>query len=67
MMNEFFIGKTILVTGATGLIGSYVAERLLQEGGTVRAYVRDAIKAQFLESLGAEIIVGDEAVRLGQV
>jgi len=58
-MNEFFNGKTILVTGATGLIGSYVTERLLQEGGVARAYVRNAAKAQFLESLGAEIIVGD--------
>jgi len=58
-MNEFFNGKTILVTGATGLIGSYVTERLLQEGGAVRAYVRNAAKAQPLESLGAEIIVGD--------
>jgi nucleoside-diphosphate-sugar epimerase len=59
MTNEFFNGKTILVTGATGLIGSHVTERLLQEGGTVRAYVRHAAKAQSLESLGAEIIVGD--------
>lgn len=58
-MNDFFNGKTILVTGATGLIGSYVTERLLREGGTVRAYVRNAAKAQFLESQGAEIIVGD--------
>ncbi|UCD63728.1 MAG: NAD-dependent epimerase/dehydratase family protein [Candidatus Zixiibacteriota bacterium] len=60
-MNDFFNGKTILVTGATGLIGSYVTERLLQEGGTVRAYVRHAPKAQSLESLGAEIVVGDIA------
>ena len=58
-MSEFFNGKTILVTGATGLIGSYVTERLLQEGGTVRAYARNAVKARSLESLGAEIIVGD--------
>jgi len=58
-MNDFFNGKTILVTGATGLIGSHVTERLLQEGGAVRAYTRYAAKAQFLESLGAEIIVGD--------
>lgn len=58
-MDDFFNGKTILVTGATGLIGGYVTERLLQGGATVRAYVRQAAKAQFLELLGAEIIVGD--------
>lgn len=58
-MNDFFNGKTILVTGATGLIGNYVTKRLLHEGGAVRAYVRRAAKAQFLESLGAEITVGD--------
>lgn len=58
-MNDFLRGKTILVTGATGLIGSYVTERLLQEGGAVRAYVRNAAKAQFLEFQGAEIVVGD--------
>ena len=33
-------GRTVLVTGAAGFIGSHVAEALVRRGATVRAFVR---------------------------
>lgn len=52
--------RTIVVTGATGYIGSRLTKRLLgTSGGRVRAFVRDPSKAQGLEQEGAEIAVGD--------
>ena len=48
-----------LVTGATGLVGSHVVERLLADGGAVRALVRDEGGAAWLARLGAELRVGD--------
>jgi nucleoside-diphosphate-sugar epimerase len=46
-----------LVTGATGLVGSYIVERLLRDRWTVRALVRSP--APWLESLGVECVSGD--------
>ena len=48
-----------LVTGATGLVGSYVVERLLADGWSVRALVRDRAQAAWLEREGAELADGD--------
>jgi uncharacterized protein YbjT (DUF2867 family) len=50
-----------IVTGATGHTGSVVAETLLAAGKEVRAVVRNAGKAERLQSLGAEVFVGDLA------
>jgi uncharacterized protein YbjT (DUF2867 family) len=41
-------GSTVLVTGATGLIGSATADELLRRGFKVRAVTRDASKASAL-------------------
>ena len=46
-----------LVTGATGLVGSYIVERLRQDKWDVRALVRTP--ASWLESLGVECPRGD--------
>ena len=49
---------TILLTGATGFVGSHVAEALVRRGDTVRALVRGSDTA-FLEALGVTIVRGD--------
>lgn len=52
--------RRALVTGATGLVGSHIVERLARDGWTVRAMVRDPAGARWLETLGAaEIAAGD--------
>jgi nucleoside-diphosphate-sugar epimerase len=48
-----------LITGATGLLGSHLAERLVAQGRQVRALVRPASNASFLDTLGVEIVRGD--------
>ncbi|WP_169976351.1 NAD-dependent epimerase/dehydratase family protein [Tautonia rosea] len=51
--------RPCLVTGATGLLGSHIAERLVARGEPVRALVRATSDTRFLESLGVELVVGD--------
>ena len=61
---------TALVTGATGLVGSHIIERLAQDGWRVRALVRDADRVRqssdkewdglrWLRERGAELATGD--------
>ena len=49
----------ILVTGATGNVGSILIPNLTNLGVDVRALVRDESKAQGLKDAGVEIVVGD--------
>ena len=51
--------RIALVTGATGLVGSHVVERLVRDGWRVRALVRDPRAAAWLAPLGAEVMRGD--------
>jgi nucleoside-diphosphate-sugar epimerase len=53
--------ENVLVTGATGYIGSALVERLLREGYAVHALVRDpnAAAARGLEAHGATLVAGD--------
>jgi nucleoside-diphosphate-sugar epimerase len=49
----------ILVTGATGKVGSRFVPRLLAKDHEVSILVRDATKASALAELGAKVMVGD--------
>jgi nucleoside-diphosphate-sugar epimerase len=53
------VGECDLVTGATGLLGSHIAERLVARGRRVRALVRERSATAFLESLGIELVRGN--------
>jgi nucleoside-diphosphate-sugar epimerase len=49
----------LLITGATGLLGSHIAEKLVADGQTVRAFVRPSSDTSFLQTLGVELFVGN--------
>jgi uncharacterized protein YbjT (DUF2867 family) len=49
----------ILVVGATGMLGSRIVYRLLEEGNAVKAFVRPTSNYQPLEAAGAKIAIGD--------
>jgi nucleoside-diphosphate-sugar epimerase len=51
--------KLNVITGATGLLGSHLAEQLVARGERVRALVRSASDAAFLRQLGVELVSGD--------
>lgn len=51
----------VLVTGATGLLGSHVAELMRKRGNEVRTLVRPGEVATWLAELGIEISRGDLA------
>jgi nucleoside-diphosphate-sugar epimerase len=52
-------GKLNVITGATGLLGSHIAEALAGRGEHVRALVRPTSDLSFLGSLGVELSRGD--------
>jgi nucleoside-diphosphate-sugar epimerase len=51
--------RTYLVTGATGFVGSHVAEALAKRGDAVRAVARTGSDTALLEKLGAQLVRGD--------
>jgi uncharacterized protein YbjT (DUF2867 family) len=53
------MGTTILVTGATGTVGSFLVKKLGAAGVRARALVRSPEKAEAIEALGLEAAVGD--------
>jgi nucleoside-diphosphate-sugar epimerase len=48
-----------LVTGATGLVGSYIIDRLLTDGWSVRILARSPASAEPLRSRGVEVLDGN--------
>lgn len=60
-MNDKLIGKKVLVTGATGLIGQALVRELLRQGVHVLAAVRNIKKAErtFRDTEHIEFIVSD--------
>lgn len=60
-MSGSWNGPIDLVTGATGMLGSHIAERLVARGRRVRALVRPGSDTRFLETLGAELVRGNLA------
>ena len=49
----------IVMTGATGFVGTNLVKELVREGFEVRCIVRRASKIGFLEDLGVDLIYGD--------
>jgi 2-alkyl-3-oxoalkanoate reductase len=58
-MGSVTMGDRVLVTGATGLLGSHLAERLVRRGDRVRALVRPGSPTDFLDTLHVEVVRGD--------
>lgn len=56
-------GKTVAVTGASGMLGAYICRALLQAGAKVRGVVRDPEKAAFLAQEGVVFAKADLADR----
>lgn len=54
MANELYA-----ITGATGALGSHIAEQLIKQGKDVRALVRPGSNRAFLSGLGCELVEGD--------
>ncbi len=49
----------VLITGATGFIGSHLTELLVEEGHAVKALARESSDVSLLKSLSVEIVHGD--------
>lgn len=56
--NAFVINMKVLVTGATGFVGSHIVERLLATGHQVRAFVRTVDNLKWLVGQHVELVTG---------
>jgi 2-alkyl-3-oxoalkanoate reductase len=53
------MAKTILITGATGFLGSHVADRIAARGESIRALVRPTADTRHLQALGVSLVLGE--------
>jgi len=51
--------KSALVTGASGMLGSYIVKRLHTDGWRVAALVRNPARCAWVEEIGGTLIQGD--------
>ncbi len=49
----------VFVTGATGMVGGHLVEKLVEQGRPVRCLVRQTSDLSLLKPLGVEIVYGD--------
>ena len=59
MTGDLITGASVLITGATGFVGSAVARKLLARGARVRALVRPSSDRRNLAGLDVELVEGD--------
>jgi dihydroflavonol-4-reductase len=52
-------GLKVFVTGATGFVGSHVAQELSRRGASLRLLIRSTSKLENLAGLPAETVIGD--------
>ena len=52
-------GRLNALTGATGLLGSHIAEQLVGKGERIRCLVRPGSDTAFLRELGADLVEGN--------
>lgn len=51
--------KSVLVTGASGFIGTHLVRRLIEQGDQVSCLVRSTSRIEELQSAGAQLIAGE--------